>query len=259
MKKSWLLRGMVAIVATATSGLMVAVATPAEGALPVPILERCSNAALWSALRNINGKTFVEFPDNDGKMYLFAVKLGTAANDKLEGTKADEYLHGYGGNDKIRGNGGSDILCGGTGADELFGGGGRDELHGNEDGDKLVGGSDGDWLVGNQGTDNVSYDAANAKLKLSFETARARVGNQTPDYIWQIENVRGTRFDDDIDVRDGRDPRVVSTVWAGNGHDFVRGDDEDFLMGQGGGRDAGREGNTCFHFPSQRGCSDGND
>jgi hypothetical protein len=243
-------------VAAGVSSLMVATAEPSSGVLTVDKLERCTNAALWSALRNVNGKPFVEFPDNDGEPHWFAVKLGTAASEKLEGTKGNDYIHGYGGNDKIRGMAGDDIICGGIGADELFGGDGRDELHGNEDGDKLVGGSDGDWLAGDQGTDTVDYDAGGAKLKLSFSSHRGRIGNQYPDYLWDLENVKGTRFDDDIDVRDGRNPRIVSTVWAGNGHDFVRGDDEDYLYGQGGGKDAGRGGNTCFHYPSQRGCTD---
>jgi hypothetical protein len=89
-------------------------------------------------------------------------------------------------------------------------------------------------------------------LDLSFKTARGRIGNQYPDYLWEIENVKGTRYADDIDVSGF--PGIQSRVWGGNGGDFLKGDDGDFLYGQGKGTPG--HDNICRHVPGGAGCSD---
>ena len=70
-------------------------------------------------------------------------KLGTHADETLNGNHLANFLLGGAGNDTLNGGGGNDILSGGAGNDTLNGGAGSDTLIGGEGNDKLSGGSSG--------------------------------------------------------------------------------------------------------------------
>ena len=58
-------------------------------------------------------------------------KLGTSANDRLQGTAEGDFIAGENGNDRLFGNDGNDIILGGGGDDKIRGQAGDDILFGN--------------------------------------------------------------------------------------------------------------------------------
>jgi Ca2+-binding RTX toxin-like protein len=91
-------------------------------------------------------------------------KVGTSANDILEGTREGNTISGLAGDDQILGYGGDDWLYGGTGLDYLDGGDGNDHLYGGDDGDELHGGNGNDWLYGGDGYDQLYGGAGDDHL-----------------------------------------------------------------------------------------------
>lgn len=85
--------------------------------------------------------------------YDYAVQIGTAGSNSLQGGEARDYLWGRTGDDALAGNAGSDNLFGDAGADLLVGGGGGDRLFGGRGNDTLYGGTDADGLMGGMGND----------------------------------------------------------------------------------------------------------
>jgi Ca2+-binding RTX toxin-like protein len=207
--------------------------------------DRCSSTAFWSSLRFVNNQPYVHF---DG--YDYRVIPGTAGNDVLTGTDGMDFIAGGAGDDRIEAVGGHDIVCGGVGRDRINGGAGRDEIYGEADNDFLVGAGGGDWISGGTGADTVSYEFAEKRLELTLRDGTGRIARTTPDVLWQLEHVIGTRFNDFIDARGF--PLTVNRLEGRDGQDILYGNDEDFLLGQGG------DYNFCTHFPSGRMCTDGN-
>ncbi len=93
---------------------------------------------------------------------LTPTRVGTSANDVINGTAGRDVIVALGGHDTINGNDGDDVICGGdggdtitggNGADVVDGGGGNDSIFGSDGNDTLDGGAQNDSIRGDGGTD----------------------------------------------------------------------------------------------------------
>lgn len=82
------------------------------------------------------------------------IRLGTAANNTINGAAGPDLILGLGGNDALDGKAGDDLICGGDGIDLLTGAAGNDTLDGGAGNDVLNSGvGDFDSLSGGEGND----------------------------------------------------------------------------------------------------------
>ncbi|MBE0549088.1 MAG: hypothetical protein IH627_15855, partial [Rubrivivax sp.] len=196
---------------------------------------------------------------------------GDEGSNTITGTEVADTILGLGGDDVLEGLGGDDLLDGGAGFDiadyklagaavvvdlgagSASGGAGNDTLVsiegviGSEFADTLTGddnnnffrGRLGDDIIdGRGGTDRAVYDQAGGAVVVDLlaGTASGADGNDT---LLNIENLRGSAFDDtltgndganDIQARDGND-----TVHGGGGNDVLLGEaGDDTLYGDAG-------------------------
>ncbi len=202
--------------------------------------------------------------------------------------------------------GGGDTLYGGPLGDQLFGGAGNDTLFGEEGNDRLMGnagsdiiyggGIDGDNRIDTGPGDLVDYIYAPAGVTVALGNGVGLPGMATDDgegctpipctdTIYDVENVRGSEFDDTItgNDTDNAEARIDNawrlggqffinydniligaggddTIYGGGGNDAIMGDDlltttpgDDILWG-----DAGTNGDTAFGNDTIWG-NDGND
>jgi Ca2+-binding RTX toxin-like protein len=114
----------------------------------------------------------------------------------LHGSDDDETITGGGGGALLDGNGGSDTLTGGLGRDVLSGGAGTNILN------------------GGGGIDTASYEGASGGVTVSLAVTGAQntVGAGV-DTLMQIENLRGSDFDDTL-TGDGGGNELEG--WFGN-------------------------------------------
>jgi predicted extracellular nuclease len=87
------------------------------------------------------------------------VRVGSGADESLDGTAGADLLAGAAGNDSLTGLGGADVLCGGQGRDSAAGGAGNDAIEGDKGIDILSGGTGNDVLRGGQGEDSLTGGA----------------------------------------------------------------------------------------------------
>jgi Ca2+-binding RTX toxin-like protein len=112
-------------------------------------------------------------------------KIGTAADDVLDGSAEADKLDGAAGNDKLLGLDGKDILIGGLGDDTLEGGLGNDAMSGGAGNDIYVVDSSGDKVIekSDEGIDRVfsmiaKYTLASQVENLSLDDGAVdAVGN----------------------------------------------------------------------------------
>ncbi|NET60527.1 MAG: hypothetical protein F6K47_31630 [Symploca sp. SIO2E6] len=147
----------------------------------------------------------------EGHDFLF----GGAGNDTLSGGQGHDFLLGETGNDLLYGDDGSDILLGGEGDDRLYGGDGSDILLGGEGNDNLIGGIGADYFDGGEGRDTVDFE--NEKFAITADLSQSRAtyindaGVEVVETLINIENLRGTAFNDVLIGDDG------NNVLFGNG------------------------------------------
>ncbi len=108
-----------------------------------------------------------------------ATITGTSGNNNLTGTTGDDDIYGLAGNDTLNGGDGNDTLYGGDGNDTLIGGNGNDILDG---------GNGSDW---------VWFNSLSAYVEVDLGTGTS--GLNANDYLINIENVRGTSYNDYIE------------------------------------------------------------
>ena len=146
---------------------------------------------------------------------------GTEGDDTLNGTAGDDVIAGGGGNDLIRGGGGNDLICGDDGDDTMLGGPGDDTL------------------VGGSGSDTAGYGRATNGVVV--DVAAGRSSGQGDDTLTSIENVIGSRFDDqivgDAGANELRGSRGDDTVDGLGGDDVVAGGVGDDTLSGGPGDD----------------------
>ena len=140
---------------------------------------------------NINLLTHIGAGGAAGGDRLYSIEnvQGTKFNDVLTGDNFANYLDAGLGND---------TLNGGAGNDTLDGGGGTDNLNGGTGNDLLVGGGGADRMDGGTGTDWALYNGSNATagVTINLLTHIGSGGAAVGDRLFNIKNVRGTKFND---------------------------------------------------------------
>lgn len=114
---------------------------------------------------------------------------GSKFNDYLWGDAENNVLKGGDGDDFLDGHDGADILEGGAGADYLTGGGG--------------------------GNDTASYESSNAGVYVDYTVGEAFGGHATGDKFHNIQNIRGSRFADELkgDAQGNRIEGLAGDDW----------------------------------------------
>ena len=137
---------------------------------------------------------------------------GSAFDDELVGGNGANRLEGAEGNDVLRGRGGNDILTGGPGADELDGG---------------------------AGVDTAYYGGSDAGVVVRLKENTGEKGHAEGDTFTDIENVRGSAYNDGLVGNDGANYLAGGEgndgLWGGAGDDTLEGGlGADRLFGGGG-------------------------
>jgi len=174
-------------------------------------------------------------------------QYGRAGNDTLTGGSGNDYLRGEGDNDILTGNDGIDRLYGDAGNDTLSGGSGADTLDAGTGEDILSGGAGADTLNGGDGTDWADFTSDGAGVTANITTYSAIDGSGATDTLWNIENLRGSAFNDSLIGNNG-----VNQLSGGDGDDRLEGyGGNDVLEGEsgtdllyGGGGDDSMSGGT---------------
>lgn len=158
--------------------------------------------------------------------------VGSRLSDDLRGDDAANSLLGGDGSDRIDGRGGNDRISGQGGVDDLRGGSGDDELNGGADEDRLDGGS---------GTDTAVYSDSSSRVIADLAEASSNTGEADGDRYSSVENLIGSRGDDELNGTD-----AANRLEGGTGGDIMRGregndrldgqQDDDILLG-GAGQD----------------------
>jgi Ca2+-binding RTX toxin-like protein len=129
--------------------------------------------------------------------------VGSAVANILTGGSRIDYLEGRGGDDKLAGKDGTDVLDGGAGADILLGGAGDD-------------------------TATYAHSSGGVTVDLAKEAGHG--GDAEGDILLKIENVSGSRFQDDISGNG-----ASNNLDGGAGNDDLDGaSGDDVLMGEEG-------------------------
>jgi len=163
---------------------------------------------------------------------------GSAFDDNIVGSSLHNELNGGEGNDFINASSGHDTVNGGSGDDLLAGSRGSDTIDGGTNG------ADGD-------TASYSNSDGRVIIDLALGTARG-LGHGSGDVLINIENIFGSRFDDDI-FGDDKDNVLegfngVDELFGKSGDDtLIGGGGIDYLNG-GTGNDVLTGGGGFDHF-----------
>ena len=132
--------------------------------------------------------------------------VGTARDDVASaGAISPWRAQGLGGNDKLTGGAGNDLLDGGEGNDLLDGGAGADHL------------------IGDGGNDTVNYANSAAAVAVNLLTGATSGGDAAGDTLSGIENLIGSRFNDQL--------------WGDTGDNILNGGLGNDLLNGGDGND----------------------
>ncbi len=157
------------------------------------------------------------------KFYSIENIIGGTANDKFWGTAGANVFWGGLGNDLLDGRGGNDTLYGDQGNDTLIGGGGTDYLTGGAGADHLDGGAD---------TDTAVYRYSLEGVTVNLLTGTGSGGDAEGDTLVNIENIKGSAYDDVLTGDDG-----VNRLNGMSGADKLYGMGGDDYIVTGGGYD----------------------
>ena len=158
--------------------------------------------------------------------------LGDGGNDALAGGVGADRLDGGGGDDALAGGADADQLDGGAGDDALAGGAGADQLDGGAGDDVLAGGAGADQLDGGAGMDTMSYSGSDGAVTVDLEAGTGKRGHAEGDVIVDVENVRGSGYEDVLEGNDGG-----NRLSGGGGDDRLSGRGGDDVLEGGAGAD----------------------
>lgn len=154
---------------------------------------------------------------------------GDAAGDRFISI---ENVLGTGWGDTVFGTGAANTFWGDDGADWLSGDRGNDMLDGGAQNDILSGGAGADTLIGGAGQDTSSYITAKSGLTINLDDTSGNTGEAGGDIFVSIENVIGSRFDDDIAGN-----LNANTLHGAAGNDLLSGQEGDDYLSGGHGDD----------------------
>ncbi|RYD27453.1 MAG: calcium-binding protein, partial [Lysobacteraceae bacterium] len=197
-------------------------------------------------IENLTGSRFADTLTGDDGVNVI---LGNAGNDLITALNGNDTAAGGDGDDVIFGNQGNDTLSGDAGNDTLYGGQGDDTMSGGLGNDVLEGGRGTNFIYGDAGSDTASYFngvyAVTVDLNLQSIAGSAAVAQNTgisTDYLFDIENLSGSMFDDTLIGNAGAN--VLSGAGGNDtltglfGSDTLFGDDgNDTLFGNQGNDD----------------------
>ena len=129
-----------------------------------------------------------------------------------------ENVSGSAYNDGLVGDDGANYLAGGEGNDGLWGGAGDDTLEGGLGADRLFGGDGADWAT---------YQGSAKGVTVRLKEGTGVGGHAEGDAIVEIENVRGSAYNDALVGDDG--PNYLAgmggadSLWGGAGDDTLEG------------------------------------
>jgi Ca2+-binding RTX toxin-like protein len=155
---------------------------------------------------------------------------GNAQNDRFFSI---EHVVGSFENDTLLGSANADTLDGFDASDTVVGGAGDDLLIGGNGDDLLEGGLGGDTMFGGAGIDTVSW--ANAASGVTYSPFVPQAGEAVGDFVDGVEIYVGSGHNDHI-VGQGF---VAETFYGGSGNDFLSGNGEGGVPGDGGQDSAG--------------------
>ena len=127
---------------------------------------------------------------------------------------------------------GDDHIIGNTVANRLVGGPGRDYIWGNKGNDVLEGGAGSDRLDGGDGVDTVSYQGSDEGVAVDLGTHRGSSGHARFDTIFEVENVTGSAYGDELAGDDG-----ANRLDGAQGDDKLRGGGGNDVLEGGPGAD----------------------
>ena len=183
------------------------------------------------------------------------IDLGTD-NDVLDGETGE--IKG-----PILAGSGDDIIKSGIGDDIVYGDNGDDIIHSGTGDDFLEGGNGRDRLYGGEGNDTAGYQNSLTGVRVNLNANRGRGGEARGDWLFDIENLVGSYFDDTLigddlinqleggsgdDSLSGRGGNDV--LFGGNGDDVLQGDEGEDILNGGVGRDTlwGGTGADIFEY-----------
>lgn len=200
----------------------------------------------------------------DSATYLLALDDGVTADlqasqfNKFEAA-GDTYfdienIDGSFFNDDLRGDGGDNVINAWDGDDFLSGRSGDDTLIGETGNDVLTGGAGADRLDGGEGIDRASYHDSAIGVRADLQAAQFNTGIAAGDTYSEIENLRGSKQNDDLrgdagdNLIEGLSGRDYLT--GRNGDDELRGGAGDDVLNGGRGADlmVGSSGRDSFRF-----------
>jgi Ca2+-binding RTX toxin-like protein len=170
---------------------------------------------------------------------------GSNFYDILAADDNNNIIWGNDGDDLLNGRGGNDIIYGGSGNDQLYSGLGADKLY------------------GDSGNDTANYMLSTSAVSVNLQNNINSGGDAAGDLLYNIENLRGSDFNDKLYGNAGNnsiDGSIGDDFIFGNagndyitdqsGNDFIDGGaGNDFISG-GYGDDImiGGKGNDIFRF-----------
>ena len=188
-------------------------------------IDHVANTGVIEGLVNI-GSTSRVFFSEDSHNDVFE-NSGTVIGDVLLGGGDDQFLGETGQiNGTIYAGSGNDIIKSGIGDDIINGGTGRDKMY------------------GGAGNDTATYEDSSAGVRVSLTTHRGRGGEATGDWLFDIENLIGSNYDDTL-IGDA----VSNILEGGDGADTLNGEGADDLLFGGSGDDTliGGDGNDILN------------
>ncbi len=144
---------------------------------------------------------------------------GTQFQDFLWGASTNNVLNGGAGNDFMRGFAGNDTFLGGAGNDEMYGDDGYDLFRPGYGQDIIDGGASSDWMDFTDIGSKIVVDFN----KNTFSGPLQKWGSADGDQVYNVEGLRATNFDDNIDLNGAAGWMSFTTVDGGKGNDTLSG------------------------------------
>ncbi|MGK9171339.1 hypothetical protein KXR53_33935 [Inquilinus limosus] len=150
-------------------------------------------------IRAWNGDDLVMSGDGDDQV------LAGNGDDEVSTGDGDDWAYGGLGFDTLYGGDGDDTVYGGAGDDyaydgaqddQIEGGDGIDRLIGQAGNDRLSGDEDADYLYGGFGADIALYFGSFAGVTVDLATGRGLGGAAEGDWLFEIEGITGSAYDD---------------------------------------------------------------